>query len=419
MSSWALDGLTLDRLVDLWLADLVGQVDPETGRLYRLHWVTHLLPHFGAPESITTARMADYGRRRLRVVKRSTLQKERSTLRGFLAWCSERGYLTDGLTLPALPRRAPGTPFAQRRRGLATQLSPEECRALIEALPVWSTPRHNRPAFIVRARFVVAYETTLRPATLDALSAPEHYSKGAATLRIADEIDKARFGRDVPLTDAARTALDSVAGAGLLFGDHDYRDQLTKAARKVLTPAKARTFTAYDLRHARLTELAETGNLMGAAYLAGHKHVTTTSIYAHPGFDAAERALMKLRNEPATRLRPAGKRNEPGEGRAKERTRTSTGVTPLAPQADLWQSSFQDIAEEATTLLRVAALNEPVEYAQLTAFARRVLEQTEAGRLALEVLEGGEHGPRRALELAQLVASEAGDARKRRDEGGK
>ena len=39
------------------------------------------------------------------------------------------------------------------------------------------------------------------------------------------------------------------------------------------------TFTAHDLRQARLTQLAESGNLTGAAYLAGHKRVSTTALY--------------------------------------------------------------------------------------------------------------------------------------------
>jgi hypothetical protein len=80
------------------------------------------------------------------------------------------------LQLPALPSRAIGTPHHQRRRGRATEVSVEETRALIDALPMWSSPR-NAARFPVKPRFVVAYETTLRPSTLDALSVPEHYAR--------------------------------------------------------------------------------------------------------------------------------------------------------------------------------------------------------------------------------------------------
>ena len=54
---------------------------------------------------------------------------------------------------------------------------------------------------------------------------------------------------------------------------------------------KAKTFTAYGLRHARATQWAETGNLVGVAYLLGHKQVTTTNKYARPNRAAAMRVL--------------------------------------------------------------------------------------------------------------------------------
>src|SRR5687768_17832221 len=124
--------------------------------------------------------------------------------------------MTDPDSSPA--RRAPGTPFHIRRRGRATELSLDEVRAIIDRLPEWSTPRSTKP-FPVRSRFVVEFETTLRPATLDALSVPEHCQPGTAVLRISDEIDKARAGREVPLSKEASEALDAIASkSGLLFG---------------------------------------------------------------------------------------------------------------------------------------------------------------------------------------------------------
>jgi len=79
-----------------------------------------------------------------------------------------------------------------------------------------------------------------------------------------------------PLTQEAREALDWLCPTeGLIFGEHDYRDQLQNAAKTVLPAHRAKTFTAYDSRHRRLTDLATTGNLSGAAYLAGHLQVTT------------------------------------------------------------------------------------------------------------------------------------------------
>lgn len=295
MSRWDLSPeITFEMLADAWVRDLAGQVSTGTQDLYRMHMHSHLLPHFGAPEGITSERIAQYGRDRLKAVKRRTLVKERSTLRGFLGWCQEQGYLLESPTFPALSKRAQGTAYKVRRRGNATPMSPEEARALVEALPVWSQPRKGVEKFLVRARFIVMYETALRPATLDALRHPEHYTPGADTLLIEDEMDKARFGRVLPLNKRAQDALSAaVRGKGPIFGRHNYRHHLERAAARVLDEDRARTFCAYDLRHARLTELAAKGDLTGVAYLAGHKHVTTTSIYIKPGLKAAREALDK------------------------------------------------------------------------------------------------------------------------------
>jgi hypothetical protein len=82
--------------------------------------------------------------------------------------------------------------------------------------------------------------------------------------------------------------------SGLIFGSHDYRDQLRKAAEAVLDARRAATFTAYDLWYLRLTKLAEAGNIMGAAHLAGHKRPSTTDRYLRPRLRAGERALRAV-----------------------------------------------------------------------------------------------------------------------------
>jgi len=434
VSRWDLPhDLTFTALVDRWLEDVACQLDPETADLYRLHARTHLIPHFVEPHLITSRTIAEYSRARLRVVKRTTLQKERSTLNGFLEWCDEQKYLLERPEFPKLPKRATGTPHSQRRRGAATNLSPEECRALIAQLPEWSSNKVGKKPHPLRARFIVAHETSLRPATLDALRVPEHYARGASTLIITDDIDKARFGREVPLSEAAKAALESVCRPGLLFGRHDYRWHLERAAKAVLPAAKARTFTGYDFRHARITELAETGNLPGVAYIAGHKRVTTTSLYVKPGLRAAERTLdasdrdrpmLQTGTSPTRKMSLlVGERNVQGiQSRAKERTRTSTGVTPLAPQSTepYDSSALVLLRAEAASLLGAAATNTHVEYSRLRSLARAALELTDLGRLALGVLDGGAFASARALELARLIvaATNITDA-KRCDEEGK
>jgi len=296
MTTWAINPETaLDELWARYISETASERDPETNKLYlTTYGVTHIGSHFKTLGDITTARAKDYVRARLAVVKKQTIAKELSALRGFLGWSEEQGYLDSAPLIEKVGSRTTGTPYAKRRRGKATELTVEEACAIVNLLPEYSeSPRVAR--FVVRARFVLGYETALRPATLDTLSVPEHYTPGSTTLTIADENDKARFGRELPLSPEARAALDAVCPqSGLIFGSHDYRDQLRKAAEAVLDARRAATFTAYDLRHLRLTKLAEAGNIIGAAYLAGHKRPSTTDRYLRPSLRAGEHALRAV-----------------------------------------------------------------------------------------------------------------------------
>jgi site-specific recombinase XerC len=166
-------------------------------------------------------------------------------------------------------------------------------RAIIAALPELSSSRKLKTQYPIRARFLVAYETGLRPSTLDALSVPEHYHRGSRLLVLSNDVDKSRWGRELPLSTRARKALDAVAPeSGPIFGRHDYRERLDEAARKVLPPAVADRFAGAHFRSAMITHILEqTGNLAGVQYLAGHKQAKTTGGYARPSLRAAEAAL--------------------------------------------------------------------------------------------------------------------------------
>lgn len=403
MSRWDVPpDTTLAGLLDEWRAAMVNQVGAGTVDMYATH-CAHLVRHFGSAEAITKAGIADYGRKRLGQVMRKTLQKERSTLNGFLAWCEERGYLHEAPEVIALPRRATGTRAQPVRK--VTVLTPDEARALVAHLPQWTSSRRDVRAFPVRARFVVAFETALRPATLSALSVPEHYTKGATALVITDEIDKARFGRELPLTERARVALDTVAPArGLIFGSHDYRHQLERAAKKALEPERAATFSAYDLRHSRATEWVEqSGDIAGTAFLLGHRHVTTTDRYTHPGPRAGKRVLDAASVSPTGKERiPVGdvQRLDIITVRAKKRTRTSTPFRVLEPESDARTA----LSDRAKTLLHAAASGQHVDNSELYDFARAALSTTEIGRIALAVLDGGAFSRARAVELARMLA---------------
>jgi hypothetical protein len=121
------------------------------------------------------------------------------------------------------------------------------------------------------------------------------YRQGAATLRIRDEVDKNRFGRELPLSTAARAALDSVCPAkGLIFGSHDCIMLLRRAAKAAGIDAyRADRISDYDFRHSAATHLGRSSdNLPGVMYLLGHKQPATTARYMRPQRDAALEVLL-------------------------------------------------------------------------------------------------------------------------------
>ena len=278
-----------------WIANTESEVSPQTHN-HRLGCVgTHLAPFFGTLDNVTNATCAGYVRERLKKVKKETVKKELSVLRGFLDWCVEQGFLDEAPTVSSPKRNMLGTPHPVRRRKEATPITEEEANAIIARLPVLSESRKTEP-FAVRARVRFAFETGLRPATVAGLRVPEHYTPGSEMLKITDEIDKNRYGRELPLSEAAREALDSVCPEKcLIFGKHDMRDQLRKAAKGILDDERLRRFTIYDLRTLRATLLAAGGDLPATAYLMGWKQVTTANIYAKPTQRAAARLLRRER----------------------------------------------------------------------------------------------------------------------------
>jgi integrase len=333
------DAPPLEDLISTWLAtDATLDADTaEVWETYGRHW----LDHWETLADVTDVTATDYRDKRLRKVQGTTVRKELGALRRFLAWCGDRGYLPRTVNVPGVPTKTTGTRHTQRRRVAAPELAPDECEAFLAALPEWSESRRV-DRFAIRARFRVQYETGLRPSTIDGLSVPEHYSRGATSLRITPEIDKMRSAREVPLTDAARKALDATidgmparpdgeAFCGLIFGAHEYREHVAAAAKKGLPPAAARVFTGAHLRSARLTHLLErTGNVAGVQHLAGHADTRSTSRYLRPTFRAAVAALESFRGHSPNSVDAPGKRskkkpskssaNPRASVRAKERT---------------------------------------------------------------------------------------------------
>jgi integrase len=204
------------------------------------------------------------------------------------------------IDVPSLPKKAVGTNYKRRRRVAAIPLSPAEVQKIIRALPEWSSSP-SVPEHPIRARFIVAYETGLRPELLDKLSVPEHYRRGAKEINITPDLDKGRWARRVPLSSAARRALKRVCPKdGIIFGHHRYDTALRKAALAAMPkdPERAKLFTGTHLRSARITHWVDEGApLTGVQFLVGHEHLETTAKYVRP----SERAAMAVLKRSARR----------------------------------------------------------------------------------------------------------------------
>jgi site-specific recombinase XerD len=302
-------GAALPTLFADWLACLATTHAPKTLEIWELYTKNRWIPWFGGPTAtvaeLTRERFQEYMRTRLGQVRATSVKKELAALRSFCSWLEAEGHaieLPAAELVPRLPKRAAGVAYGKRRRVAAPQLAPDQIRALLRALPAWSSGERGREPFMVRARFFLQYETSLRPSTWDRIRTPEHARLGSGRLRISPEIDKAKYGRDVPLSRRARLmlywvlrTLDRLRGhkyEGPVFDAHDYRNHIARAAKLTLPPEVAEIFCAAHLRSARITHLLEDGaNIMGTQQLAGHKQLSTTSRYAKPSFRAAEAAL--------------------------------------------------------------------------------------------------------------------------------
>lgn len=279
-------------LIDLvaeWVHSLEGVLDPGTAREYEIQASAQWLPRWKTLVEITTSEIGTYQRSRLRQVTSTTLKKELSALRGFFAWCVEQGRLSRAPEIPTLPHRTRGKRAIARRE--RKPITTNEMKKLLALLPVLSKPhptKKKQERFRVRDFFVVLWETALRPATVERIAVPDHYTKGADALVLYDDADKARHDRGVPLTDAARAALDrSCPESGTIFGAHAWREYLGPAAKKV-----GRRIALDDFRHTQITRWLESGaNIVGVQHLAGHKHLSTTARYTHPSYEAAARVL--------------------------------------------------------------------------------------------------------------------------------
>ncbi len=325
----------LEDLLTAWDAWLTTTHAATTRKAWREYSRSHFLPFFGSAEKVTEAGCAEYRRQRLGKVIAATVRHELTALRNLVAFLAlpDIGAIPEAFKISGVPKRTLGKPHPVRRRTSADPTSPEQVRTIIALLPEWAgrkgPPNRWHPPLVVRkrtykvkrypvrARFEFAYETGLRPSTLDKLSVPEHYEPGAEMVRLTDEADKNRWGREVPLTPRAREILEAVAPTvGLIFGKHDYRPHIKAAAEQVLPAEMAKRFAGSHLRSAFTTHELELGkNILGIQYRVGHKLLSTTSRYAKPSLRAAMETI-----ECARGVTPRAEQQPHVSGGSKQRT---------------------------------------------------------------------------------------------------
>lgn len=287
--------LPLNELTAKWIEDFekahpTGTPDIYDG--YAARWESEIGPTLG--HLTDEANCERFMLSRLTAVVKETVKKEMSAIRTFLRWCVLNNYLSEKTMprVPSPPKHSTGV-RATKRKEQATPMDHVQARAFCDALPLLSTRSvrgETEKPFPVRARFIVMWETGLRPATLDKISAPRHYSRGLTHLHITADIDKARYDREVKLSTRAREALDSVCpDEGLIFGKHDYRKIIAAAKTKAGSP---KTFSPYDLRHGRATDLLARGaSLSGVGFVLGHKQATTTNRYLRMSQREGDKAI--------------------------------------------------------------------------------------------------------------------------------
>jgi len=268
----------LDVAVARWLYSLEGSLDPKTIVTYK-GYAAGWLRRWGETALLTDAAISLFVQEGLRKVAATTVRKETSALRGFF----RHAYGALAPTVPSVPKKVLGTRKLRYRK--PDIIDRDKLLAAIDALPEWSKPRLGK-RFPIRARLIVQYETGLRR---EAVSLIEWSDVRGNTLTIRHEVDKARFGRDIPLSKRAVQAIGTLQKAsGVMFGDHDYRWAMSRLAESL----GVEKVTLRGLRHNRLTHLADDGvPLTAIAYVAGHKHLSTTSLYSRGTRDVAFKAL--------------------------------------------------------------------------------------------------------------------------------
>lgn len=282
--------LDLADMLDLWIESKRPGLDPETVPILE-NYARRYVDFFASVDKITEASGEAYGMARLGQVLRTTVNRELSYLREFLRWAKRHGAIGAIPHIPRLPPKAQGV-RSGKQRAKAVHITPEQAAQILALLPELSKTIDGRK-WPLRDRFDFMWETALRPETLSRISVPDHWRPGSRVLELTNEDDKARWGREVDLTDKAVSILERIAPArGPIFGRHKYYKAIKKAATAVLGPVKGKSFAPYDFRHGRAKSVLDAGGpIRGVSYMLGHKLVSTTDKYLAPEQSAGREAL--------------------------------------------------------------------------------------------------------------------------------
>jgi site-specific recombinase XerD len=283
----------LKELIAKWIAEIASELGKDTDKTYTTYG-KHWLKHMKLLGDVRSSSIGNYQRARLKVVLRGTVELELSALRRFFKWMKEQEYIRGVPEFPELGAKVLGTNFAVRRRTKPTVVfSSDEMERIIERSPEWSKRKVRGSKFPVRARFIVARDSGLRPTTIDGLKGKDLMVSG---LHIRPENDKNRWERVVDVTPRARAAMESVMPEdpeALIFGQHEWGKVFYPIVLEALGPEVADRMTPYDLKHGLVTEMFDAGAPeTGIQFQVGT--VSAIRRYSHPNRKAGEEALRKV-----------------------------------------------------------------------------------------------------------------------------
>lgn len=174
-----------------------------------------------------------------------------------------------------------------------------------ESRPRPPLPRMNpSERVIVRDYYRVLWDTAWRPATVDRLASPNHYTPKSDVVNVARDIvkdrNRARKMRDKPfapvnIPETTKQALTrSIRGPGLIFGEH--REVRGRILAEVASEVLGLYVTDYDWKHSRCTHLCNlpNANYPGISYFTGVKLETLLKHYVHEGLKQAKKFVAGL-----------------------------------------------------------------------------------------------------------------------------